>query len=326
LKTKTLITLVILLTALLSIKPALCWSNGGYSADPTQPDYGTHDWIAQHALDWLPSEEKKFITDNLLAYLYGTELPDNNQASDGIGDTTKHHIYFGAGGALQDAASAQRASEEYQKALNYLNNNDAYNAAKEAGIMTHYIVDMAVFGHVMGSSTPWGTETHHSDYEDYVNTRTGGYSSTFNSYLSYDGALATFSAYDAAVNIANDTTFGGSSHLTCVWMDDNYNWNDAAFSGRAGQSLNLAVNAVADVLHTLYQEAAPAPTASPSPTPTIPEFPAVVTLTMLLTLSAYAVALRKKRWTSASSMFDCRIENSLCNKHRKSNQCFRRKR
>ncbi|XES76381.1 MAG: hypothetical protein ACBZ72_09385 [Candidatus Bathyarchaeia archaeon] len=28
----------------------LAWSNGGYSADPATPDYGTHDWIAQHAL------------------------------------------------------------------------------------------------------------------------------------------------------------------------------------------------------------------------------------------------------------------------------------
>jgi hypothetical protein len=50
--------------------------------------------FAQHALDWLPTEEKQYITDNLATYLYGTELPDNNGAIDGIGDTTKHHIYF----------------------------------------------------------------------------------------------------------------------------------------------------------------------------------------------------------------------------------------
>jgi hypothetical protein len=43
----------------------LAWSNGGYSADPSNPDYGTHDWIAQHALDWLPVEEKQYILDNL---------------------------------------------------------------------------------------------------------------------------------------------------------------------------------------------------------------------------------------------------------------------
>jgi hypothetical protein len=51
-------------------------------------------------------------------------------------------------------------------------------------------------------------------------------------------------------------------------MDTNYNWNNATFSGRCGQSLNLAVNDVADVLHTLYQEASPTPTATPTSTPT----------------------------------------------------------
>jgi hypothetical protein len=28
------------------------WSNGGFSSDPNNPAYGTHDWIAQHVLDW----------------------------------------------------------------------------------------------------------------------------------------------------------------------------------------------------------------------------------------------------------------------------------
>jgi len=63
----------------------LAWSNGGYSADPSNPDYGTHDWIPQHALDWLPNQEKQYILDNLATYLYGTELPDNGAAPDGIG-------------------------------------------------------------------------------------------------------------------------------------------------------------------------------------------------------------------------------------------------
>jgi hypothetical protein len=42
------------------------------------------------------------------------------------------------------------------------------NASKQAGIMTHYIADVTVFGHVRGAKTDWGTETHHSDYEGYV--------------------------------------------------------------------------------------------------------------------------------------------------------------
>lgn len=304
--TKPILLIVCVSVLLLGVQPALGWSNGGYSDNPAQPKYGTHDWIAQHALDYLPPQEKQYITDNLAAYLYGTELPDNSQPSDGIGDTTKHHVYYSASGTLMDNASAQRANAEYNLALNFLKAQDYADAAKTAGIMTHYITDLAVFGHVMGSSTPWGTETHHSDYEDYVNTRTTSYSGSFNTYLSYDGSLTTLSAYNAAVNIAYDTTFGGNNHLTCIWMDDNYNWNNPTFSGRCGQSLNLAVNDIADVLHTLYQEAAPTPTPtptlSPSPTstpnpsstPTAPEFSTIQTLTLvMLTVMAVAIVYKK---------------------------------
>ncbi|MEM2137411.1 MAG: hypothetical protein QXI93_05595, partial [Candidatus Methanomethylicia archaeon] len=65
--------------------PAYSWSNGGFSSSHSSLKYGTHVWIAEHALDWLPNDAKSWITANLNWYLYGTELPDNNQAPDGIG-------------------------------------------------------------------------------------------------------------------------------------------------------------------------------------------------------------------------------------------------
>ncbi|UCH01534.1 MAG: hypothetical protein JSV20_06645 [Candidatus Bathyarchaeota archaeon] len=249
-----LLTALILciLVASICVPTVVGWSNGGYSADPSNPDYGTHDWIAEHALDWLPENEKAYIVNNLATYLYGTELPDNWQASDGIGDTTKHHIYFSANGTLTDDASAVRAYESYNLTLSYLNANDYVNASKHAGIMAHYIVDVAVFGHVMGASTEWGAEQHHSDYESYVNTRTNAYTDTFNTYLVYDGTLDTLTAYDAAINLAYDTTFDVDGDLTCLWMDQNYNWDNMSFIDRCGESLNLAANYLADVLHTLY--------------------------------------------------------------------------
>lgn len=268
---------------LLSIKPVLGWSNGGYSDDPSHPDYGTHDWIAQHALDWLPNEEKQYITDNLQTYLYGTELPDNKQAVDRIGDSTNHHVYFFANGSLQDGISAQRASEEFQKALDFLKAKDFSNAAKEAGIMSHYIDDAAVFGHVMGASTVWGSEKHHDDYESYVNTRTLTYNSQFTSFLHFDGSLSIISPYDATKNLAYDTTFDGSGNLTCVWMDTNYNWSNPTFLNRSGESLNLAVNYLTDILHSLYFSSAntipePSPSSSVTPTPSYTPSP-TVTLT-----------------------------------------------
>jgi len=247
--------LIGMLRTMSSVRLVGGWSNGGYSADPSNPDYGTHDWIAQHALDWLPTQEKQYILDNLAAYLYGTELPDNGGAPDGIGDTTKHHIYYNPAEVMTDDAAAVRASIEYSNTLNFLKAKDYAKAAKNAGIMSHYIVDVAVFGHVMGSSTEWGAEAHHSEYETYVNEQTSSYSGEFNSYLSFDGSLTAISAYDCAKDLAFDTTFDVDGDLTCVWMDQNYDWSNPTFKNRAGESLNLAVNYLTDVLYTLYLDA-----------------------------------------------------------------------
>ena len=282
-KKKIIAVTILLLGSLIAsfVGSVQCWSNGGYSADPSHPDYGTHDWIAQHALDWLPADEKQYLVDNLAAYLYGTELPDNNNVSaiGHIGDTTKHHIYFRSTGALQDDAAAVRAEEEYQNALGRLNAGNLSGAATTAGIMSHYIADMAVFAHVMGANTDLGAETgnNHSNYESYVETRTNTYSDTYNFYLQFDGLLSTVSAYDAAKNLAYDTTFDGGGIYTCVWMNNNYDTSNtnSPYWIRVGESLNLAVNAVADVLHTLYINSnalpttAPTPSPSPSPPPTM---------------------------------------------------------
>ena len=270
--------LSILIVAGLGAAAVSGWSNGGYSADPSHPDYGTHDWIAEHALDWLPQQEKQFLLDNKASFLYGTELPDNNQAPDGIGDAANHHVYYSATVVLQDDAAAVRAREEYAKAVDAFNAGNRSEAAKRLGIVAHYIADMGVFGHVMGASTAWGTETHHSDYEDYVQTRTDNYQDEFSSFLVFDGNLNLSTAYDAALSLAYDTTFDVDGDLTCVWMDTHYTWNEATFRNRAGESLNLAVNQVADVLHTFSSEVG-----------IIPEFPAWMILPLFLFATLLAV-------------------------------------
>jgi len=149
-------------------------------------------------------------------------------------------------------------------------------------MVAHYIADMAVFGHVMGASTAWGAESHHSDYEDYVQGRTNDYADEFNSYLVFDSSLSISSAYDAALTLAYDTTFDTDGDLTCVWMDQNYNWSDATFRNRSGESLNLAVNLIADVLHSFYNEAI------------IPEFPSWIILPLIIIATLFAVAVKKK--------------------------------
>ncbi len=249
--------LFLLLFSSLYLVSVGAWSNGGYSADPDNPDYGTHDWIAQHALDYLPTNEKQYILDRLSTYLYGTELPDLSQSSGGIGDSTLHHIYFRSNGVLQDDSAADRAYAEYNRTLAYLRSSDYVNAAKYAGVMIHYIADLAVFGHVMGASTDWGSESHHNDYESYVNARTATYSAEFNTYLAFDGHLDTVNAYEAARSLAYNTTFGSRGSYSCTWMDTYYDWGDAEFKNRCGESLSLTVNYVADVLHTLYSAFSP---------------------------------------------------------------------
>jgi len=238
--------------------PVWAWKNGGYTDPDNNPKFGTHDWIALQATNWLPEEERWWILKSLDQYLLGNELPDNAGHPLGIGDTALHHVYYDSSESLTDDSSAVRALTEYDLALGFLNEGDYSAAALHAGIMSHYIVDVGVFGHVMGSGTDWGAEVHHSDYEDRVETRTDEYpTDTFSTYISYDGTLSEIDAYDASLDIAYDTTFDTDGTLTCVWMDANYDWNNQIFVDRAGESVNLCVNTLADVLHTLYSNMVP---------------------------------------------------------------------
>jgi hypothetical protein len=228
------------------------WSNGGYSANPASPDYGTHDWIADHALDWLPLAERQWILDHKAAYLFGTETPDRRGCGDCIGDTEKHHVYYSRDGRLQDDAAAKRAGQVYDQALAALPSGNWTRVAVLVGAMTHYIDDLAVFGHVTGAATEWGSEVHHSDYEEYVNARTSTYASEFTAFLAFDGDLYPRESYDAALLLAFDTTFGGATGRNATWMDSHYDWSNSDFRSKAGESINLAVNYLADVLHGFW--------------------------------------------------------------------------
>ena len=260
---KHLLSLILLI--ILSFTPvAYPWSNGGYSTDFDNPKLGTHDWLAEHALDFLPEHYRDWIDENKNAYLLGTEAPDNSKLNfmnyPSYGDTRKHHIYLftDASGIVpgEDDAGV-RVQEEYDKAEKALANLDFKAASYYAGTMSHYIADVAVFGHVMGKSSPWGSEKHHSDYEKYVRARTDKYvGGTFEIYLIFDGELdVTITAYQAAYQVGYITTFGNGKIMSCYWMDGNYDWKNKAFMESCGNSLNVAANAIADVLFRLSTEA-----------------------------------------------------------------------
>ena len=254
---KTMVTLLIL-ALFLNLIQVSAWSNGGYTDEDNIPRFGTHDWMAMHSLDMLSDEKSWWLRDNLDLFLLGTELPDNSYHSMGIGDTSLHHVYYDCNMSLVDDSAAVRAQEEYMLALEYFESGSFDLAAVHAGAMSHYICDLGVFGHVMGKDTCWGSEIHHSDYESSADTRMDEYPvDGFTQYIVFDEVLSNISASDACLDIAFDTTFDVDDIYDCVWMDTNYGFSNSTFEARAGESVNLCVNKLADVLSTLYNEADP---------------------------------------------------------------------
>ena len=258
--------LLVLVTLPLLSSSAGAWSNGGYSADPSNPDYGTHDWIADKALA-IQTRDVTFLKITYhTEYLLGTEAPDNPAY---IGDSTNHHIYYYASGSVQDDICADRASQIYTSALTYLKSKNNLSAAFEIGVLAHYISDPGVFGHTMGAYTDWGAETHHSDYEDRFESILGSLSQPAGI------SLGDSEAHGATMALAQKITFGSGSIKPNIWMDDNYDWTDSTFEASAIASLSASVSAVAAVINHLIAEAFPTITPPPTlpPSPPQPQVP-----------------------------------------------------
>lgn len=291
----TVLALALALAAAAVLAPlsASAWGNGGYSDDQENPDYGTHDWIADKALT-LQAEDVAFLAATYHSeYLLGTEAPDNPEF---IGDSINHHVYYYSSGALQDDASAVRAQALYALALASLEGGNLPAAAYQIGAMTHYIADMGVFGHTMGAYTDWGAEEHHADYEEAVGDMLGSIT------LPPGMVLGNLSAYDAALELARDTTFGEGAIKTNVWMDSNYDWADEIFEASAMASLYGSVSASAAAINHLIVAAAYEPPPEPEPEPEEPTepddgpdllLPATVSAAIVALVSAVLLAVRR---------------------------------
>lgn len=171
------VSLVLLLTS-----PALAWTNGqrgnantDTTAECSNPPYATHDWVAEQALMLLPEVERDWLMSFKAVYLIGTEAPDFKHIPTtcqtphrGYDDRSKGHSVQWASDdshMVKDRA-AQRAQEEYNKAVIAFSQGDRRAAAFYLGAMAHYIGDVSQYGHSIPS------EAHHSDYERSVATRT----------------------------------------------------------------------------------------------------------------------------------------------------------
>jgi hypothetical protein len=238
------------------------WNNGpsgntttNTATECSNPPYSTHDWIAEHALDLLPDDEKGWLVPNKALYLLGTEAPDNRTISTacaipnrGYDDRSRgHSIEWNAGATemLNDRA-AVRAQEEYSKAVVAFQQGELGHAAYYLGAMAHYIGDVSQYGH------SWGDETHHGDYESWAATRTDSFSEgVFESFIDLD-SLVRRTPYTATRRISQATFAGKGAILPAMTMDSLYPTKPLSYVDIVGTSLNLGVNELADVLHTFF--------------------------------------------------------------------------
>jgi hypothetical protein len=241
------VAILVLVLLMGSAPGADAWGNGGYSSDPANPDYGTHDRIADLALTIALQNVSFLKTTYHTQYLLGTEAPDNPEF---VGDSTNHHVYYYSSGQVQDDKSAARARTVYGEALSELKSSNHSEAAFLIGEMSHYVSDVGVFGHTMGGATDWGAEVHHSDYESRVDDRIGSHTIP-SGYVSSPN-----DAYNATLLLARSITFGDGAVKTNLWMDANYNWSDTgSFVPSAMRSIDLSIVAVASIIDKLLIEA-----------------------------------------------------------------------
>ncbi len=247
--------------------PAQAWKNGppdnkitNSTADCMAPPYSTHDWIADHARALLPATARAWLDPHRVLMLIGTEAPDYaNIPMDcgvpnrGYNDTGKgrHDLRFNTGGGVTRDLPAQRAQEEYDKAVQAYRAGRPDHAAYFLGAAMHYIGDLAQYGHTIKG------ETHHADFEDWVGTLTPSFDGggVFENFIVADG-LEPRRADDAVLRTGRLTWSGTAPVLPPAEMDARFGpgaMADTAFIASIGHCLNTAVNEAADMLYGFYK-------------------------------------------------------------------------
>lgn len=102
------IHMLVLFGILFIATPAFSWTNGQSGnattntvAECDSPPYSTHDWIADHALDFLPDNEKAWLLPHKALYLIGTEAPDNSKIHAACGGPHRGYNDRGEGHSVQ---------------------------------------------------------------------------------------------------------------------------------------------------------------------------------------------------------------------------------
>lgn len=256
-----------LLVLALTAGPAFAWKNGppdnkvtNSAADCLAPPYSTHDWIADHARALLPPAARAWLDPHRVLMLIGTEAPDYAKIeafcgapNRGYNDTGqgRHDLRFDANGGITRRLPAQRAQEEYEKAVQAYRAGRPDHAAYFLGAAMHYIGDLAQFGHTIKG------EIHHADYEAWVGALTPSFDGggVFEKFIIADG-MTPRRADDAVLRAGRFTWTGTAPVLPPAAMDARFGpavLADTAFIASIGHCLNTAVNEAADMLYGFYK-------------------------------------------------------------------------
>lgn len=266
------IALLLCLILLLTV-PAHPWKNGGDTKDPSNPLFGTHDYIAYKGYRLAGASNVPWVRYYQRWYFLGTEAPDTgakvDSAENGYRDTLQCHcILFDSGGGVTRDRAELRVRQEFDKARAALAGGDRRMAAFYAGAMAHYIADLSQFCHVMGAQSHWGTEDKkvHGDYEIAVE-KTIDFGDRSSSLL--DGYIhpvqVSGNTPEEIARAAASFTERGSDGRNPRWMHQRYeqltaakkhlkpNEWDQEFRDQTGENVNHAANAIAKLLLMIGQ-------------------------------------------------------------------------
>ncbi|MFX0059747.1 MAG: hypothetical protein ACFE75_04545 [Candidatus Hodarchaeota archaeon] len=245
-----------------SLAQATEWQDYNYNVD-----YGTHDWVADFALDvigpssvitgvyqkWFDSSGVYFWSEvNKIKFFLGTRAADRSEVRymtrhgqwiRGEGDAAHHHIRFNPDThEVTYDYLAKKADLMARAAIYALQDGDCGTAAFFLGQMAHYITDASCFYHV-APSTSMGVSSYASHLELRVLDRTCGRSwgsTSFNrahrqtvfrilpeTYVYVYPPFSFLSPGKLAIEMAYNTFFGGSPYYGEGLY--NYDWMNTVF-------------------------------------------------------------------------------------------------
>lgn len=219
--------------------------------------YGTHDYLAQKAWEMLADEapeEAEWIRER--QFYYGTGLPDSDFKG-GLNNRAAQYMIFDSTGNLVDDSLADqvmgRKNYRYDALIDSLDSEAHGTASELAGMMVSHVSNAGLFSRVIDNPQKGFI------YEIYVLQMTDivypsdDFEKRYGDYIHFDGELEMISPYDATIRLGRQTYLGEDGECSARWMDENYDTEDPQFIECEGRNFNNIVNAMVDVLHTVYQ-------------------------------------------------------------------------